>query len=192
MSGLVDANGLPIGRVGESVAPGADYIPPNIEKMAEVFAAVIQAKASQEGKAAIAQKVEVSRRKVESAISFWKPIYFNRTIDGRLLNGIEAYELGDPAKTPGTKCDKAPYIAMCNLMALEAIIMMGENMPTSAHATLLAYATEREKEIAGFWKKTFAPTEFQVEWAWSAALSVMAGEPHATAELLDNYREQLP
>ena len=77
-------------------------------------------------------------------------------------------------------------------MALEAITMMGNNIPTSAHATLLAYATEREKEVAGFWKDNFAPTEFQVEWAWAAALAVMAGDPSATAELLDNYRDQLP
>jgi len=192
MSGLVDASGLPIGRVGESKAPGADRLPPDIEKMAEIFAAVIQAQNSKAGRAVIAQKIDVSRRKVEDATRFWKRIYFSATIEDRHLNGIEAYELGDPKKTPGVKCDKGPYIAMCNLMALEAITMMGANMPTSAHATLLAYATEREKEVADFWKRNFAPTEFQVEWAWSAALAVMAGDPSATAELLDNYREQLP
>jgi hypothetical protein len=150
MSGLVDASGLPIGRVGESKAPGADRLPPDIEKMAEIFAAVIQAQNSKAGKAVLAQKVSVPMRKVESALSFWKPIYFNAAVEGRHLNGIEAYELGDPKKTPGVKCDKGPYIAMCNLMALEAIMMMGENMPTSAQATLLAYATDREKEIDNY------------------------------------------
>jgi hypothetical protein len=191
MSGLVNAQGLPIGRVGESTS-GIGRERPDIEKLAEVYAAVIQAKASKEGKTVLSQQVSVNRRKVDTATAFWKPRYFDIHVDGRHLNGIEAYELGDPEKTPAAKVNPSVYIAMCNLMALEAITMMGANMPTSAQATLLAYATEREKEIAGFWKDNFAPTEFQVEWAWAAALAVMAGDPSATAELLDNYRDQLP
>lgn len=191
MSGLVDASGLPIGRVGESRVsePGLSKDP---QDLARVWMAIEQKRASMEGEAAIAQLVNVPRKKIEIAVAFWKPLYFDVLIDGRHLNGIEAYELGDPSKTPEAKVNKSIYIAMCNLMALEGILMMGSNMPTSTEAVLLAFATKREKEVAAFWKKNFAPTEFQVEWAWKACLAVLAGDPSATAELLDNYRLQLP
>ena len=138
----------------------------------------------------IAQRVKVSPASLEMAISFWKPIYFSQEKDGRLLNGIEAYELGDEKITP--EPNKAPYIAMCNLMALEAIRMMGDDMPFAKTVALLVVGTEREKDIADFWQTSFSPTAFQAEWAWRACLAVMAGEPIATKELLEDYRQQLP
>ena len=193
MSGIVGVDGRPIGRVGESKVPivgsrqGMDP-----EKLSRLYEFILQSKASAEGYAAIVQRAEVSLKKIEAPIAFWKPVYFGVTMEGRHLNGIEAYELGDSEKNPGAACNKAPYIAMCNLMALEGIRMMGSRMPTSTEARLLAFATEREQEIAGFWKDQFAPTEFQVEWAWKATLSVLAGEPHSTRELLVDYKEQIP
>lgn len=181
----------PVGRVGESRVPVVDAQGIDPEEIARIMMVMIQQKQSKDGVAAIPQKVRIDTRKVEQALTFWKPYYFDVHVDGRHLNGIEAYELGDPKKTPAAQVNQSVYIAMCNLMALEAIRMMGENIPTSTEAVLLAYATEREKEIADFWKKSFAPTIFQVEWAWKAALAVMAGDPMATAEILDNYRDQL-
>jgi hypothetical protein len=81
---------------------------------------------------------------------------------------------------------------MSNLMALEAIKIMGEQMPTAEKAALLAFASDREKEIAVFWKDMFAPTEFQAQWAWQAVLAVLVGNPAAQNEILVNYKEQLP
>jgi len=191
MSSLLNAQGMPIGRVGQSVVPdkvgGLDF--GDLERLYEV---VMQRARSNKGIAAIEKRVYVQPAKVDAAIAFWKPIYFNVTIDGRLINGIEAYELGDEKKTPGVKCDKAPYIAMSNLMALEAIKIMGEQMPTAEKAALLAFASDREKEIAVFWKDMFAPTEFQAQWAWQAVLAVLVGNPAAQNEILVNYKEQLP
>jgi hypothetical protein len=187
---LVDANGLPIGQVGRSQVTNSDGI--DFSDLERLYEVVMQRSRTNKGIAAIERRVYVHPDKVEAAIRFWKPIYFNRTVEGRLMNGIEAYELGDPNKTPGVKCDKAPYIAMCNLMALEAIKMMGDQMPTAEKAEMLAFASDREKEIAVFWKNAFAPTLFQVNWAWAAVLAVLVGNPGAHSEMLVNYREQLP
>ena len=183
---------MPVGRVGESQIPFTDASGVDPEEIARVLMVMIQQERSKANEAAIAQKIRVDPRKVELALNFWKPRYFDVRIDGRHLNGIEAYHLGDPSKTPAAKVNKVPYIAMCNLMALEALRMMGENIPTSTEAVLLAYATEREKEIADFWKKTFAPTVYQTEWAWKTALAIMAGDPYAHHDVLDNFRVQLP
>jgi hypothetical protein len=191
MSDLVDYRGMPIGRVGESRPLPDDGPRYQIDPM-DLIRAIEQKQKTMKGEAAIARREHVSIRKVEEAISFWKRVYFGTTAEGRLLNGIEAYELGDPKRTPAAKVDKGPYIAMCNLMALEAVKMMGDHMPTSEDAITLAFATDREREIAKFWKDNFAPTEFQVEWAWKGALAVMAGEPTATNEILEEYKSQLP
>jgi len=188
---LLDGKGFPVGQVGQSKVPVTDASGFDPDEIARVLMVIMQQKQSKEGIAAIAQKVTIPTRKIELAISFWKPYFFDVLIEGRHYNGIEAYELGDPDKTPAAQVNQSVYIAMCNLMALEAMKMMGENMPTSTEAVLLAYATEREKEIAKFWKDNFAPTMFQVEWAWKSALAVMAGDPLATKEMLDDYREQL-
>ena len=137
----------------------------------------------------IPERVHVPLEKVERAIQFWRPIYFSMTKEGRCLNGVEAFELGDEKLN-----NKSIYIAMCNLMALEAIKRMGDDWP-SVHADNvhgLALGTDREKEIADFWHKTFAPTLTQSGWAWAACLAVLRGAPAATAEMLENYREQLP
>jgi len=150
----------------------------------------IQRQRESETKSVIAQRVIVPMDKVERAIQFWKPIYFSATKEGRLLNGIEAYELGDPKITP--KPDKGPFIAMCNLMALECLKMMGDHWPTVDDAKLLAFGTEREREVADFWHQQFAPTAFQADWAWKGCMAVLAGEPHSTSELLVSFRDQLP
>lgn len=189
---LVDGKGFPIGQAGASKIPVTDAQGFDPDEIARVLRVIIQKQMSEDDHPAIPRKVEVPTAKVELALGFWKPRYFDILVEDRHLNGIEAYNLGDPEKTPAAKVNKVPYIAMCNLMALEAIRMMGEHMPTSEEAVLLAYATEREKEIAKFWKDNFAPTTFQVEWAWKAALAVMSGDPGATSELLDNYKVQLP
>lgn len=189
---LLGPDGIPIGQVGKSVRPDGDRKGIDLEAVGRLYEMIEQRLRSDEGKAAIERRVSIHSRKVEAAISFWKPIYFSKVVDGRLLNGIEAYQLGDESRTAQSECDKAPYIAMCNLMALEAIRMMGDQMPTAEKAVLLAYASDREKEIAVFWKEIFSPTEFQAEWAWKAALSVLAGDPVATSEILDNYKLQLP
>lgn len=186
---MAGMEGMPIGRVGESIQLPDDH--PQIDPM-DLIRAIEQRRKTLKEIPAIARRAPVSIKGVEKAIAFWKKVYFANTVEGRLLNGIEAYELGDPKKTPATMVDKAPYIAMCNLMALEAIRRMGESMPTSEDAVTLAFATEREKEISKFWKENFAPTSFQVEWAWKAALSVMAGEPHSTKEMLEDFKHQLP
>lgn len=195
MSSLLGPDGFPVGQVGRSQRPDR----PDGEKkgidpiaMERLYEMVQQSMKSQDGHAVIEKRVSVHARKIEQALLFWKPIYFGHSREGRLLNGIEAFELGDENRTPDSCWDKAPYIAMCNLMALEAIKMMGNQMPTSEKGILLAYASDREKGIADFWKRMFAPTEFQAEWAWKAVLAVLAGNPAASAELLDNYRQQLP
>lgn len=187
---LVDANGLPIGQVGRSQITDKKGI--NYEDMERLYEVILQRVRSNRKMGAIHRRVHIEMGKVDSAIAFWKNIYFAHTVEGRFMNGIEAYELGDPKKTPGVKCDKAPYIAMCNLMALEAIRMMSDEMPTAEEAHLLAFASDKEKEIAVFWKQVFAPTEFQAQWAWKAVLAVLVGNPAAKAEILDNYRDQLP
>jgi hypothetical protein len=147
---------------------------------------------------AIAQRVHIPVKLIEAAVLFWKNIYLETTVeDGgmeRHLNGKEAYKLGteEGAREMGMRQDQAPYIGMCNLMALEAMRMMGDQMPTTIDSANLAFADEREREICEFWHETFAPTAFQAEWAWKAALSVMAGEPHSTEEMLGNFKAQLP
>lgn len=195
MSSLLGPDGFPVGQVGRSQRPDR----PDGEKkgidpiaMERLYEMVQQSMRSAEGEAVIEKRVTVHAQKIEQALLFWKPIYFGHSREGRLLNGIEAYELGDPKKTPDSRCDQAPFIAMCNLMALEAMRMMGNQMPTAEKAILLAYASDREKEISAFWKNMFAPTEFQAEWAWKAVLAVVAGNPAAHAEMLENYRQQLP
>lgn len=187
MSGIMDSRGMPIGRVGESQIVSSQ---PSVDPM-DLIRAIEQKQKTMKGEAAIARRENVPTRKIDKAVAFWKEIYFEATVDGRHLNGIEAYELGDPKKMPAAQVNKSIYISMCNLMALEAIRMMGELMPTSEDAVTLAFATEREMEISKFWKDNFAPTEFQVEWAWKAALAVMAGEPHSTQEMLEDFRHQL-
>lgn len=154
------------------------------------FEMVQKAKDEEPEHGALYRRVSVPLDKVEKALSFWKPIYFNITKEGRLLNGIEAYELGDPAIT--SQPNPAPYIAMCNMMALEALRRMGDHNPTQEDARLLAHGTQREKDIAAFWKETFHPTAFQAEWAWKAVMAVMSGAPAAVAEILDKYMDQLP
>ena len=138
----------------------------------------------------IAQKVDVSSGKIDLAMAFWKPVLFGTLKEGRQLNGIEAYELGDDKNNVNP--DKGPYIAMCNIMALEALRIMGDHHPTVTDAKMMAFATDREKEVCDFWHQSFAPTAFQAEWAWKAVLAVLAGDPIATRELLDSYRDQLP
>lgn len=191
-SGLLGADGFPIGEVGKSQTPNTPGQNMDPVELGRLYDAIQQRIASAKGEAILTQLKQAPRRKVEGAISFWKPVYFSVSVEDRLMNGIEAYELGDPEKTKGTKCNKGPYIAMCNLMALEALLMMGEQMPTAEEGVLLPYASDREKEIAQFWKETFAPTEFQVQWAWKAALGVLSGNKIAIAELLENYKDQLP
>lgn len=193
MSSIVGMDGFPIGQAGRSTRPekkesqGIDPI-----AMERLYEMIEQKMKSEDGHAVIDKRVSIHARKIEQALSFWKPVYFSHANEGRLLNGIEAYELGDEKKTVDSKCDKAPYIAMCNLMALEALRMMGNQMPTAEKGILLAYASEREMAISKFWKEMFAPTEFQAEWAWKAVLAVLAGNPGAAEELLENYRRQLP
>jgi hypothetical protein len=140
--------------------------------------------------ACIAQHVQVPMDKVERAIEFWKPLYFSVTTEDRGLNGAEAYDLGDPKLH--AKPDPVPYIAQCNLMALEGIRMMNAHWPTVANVAEMMFGSEREKEVADFWKKTFAPTLFQAQWAWTGVMAVLAGEPVATTELLERYKDQLP
>jgi hypothetical protein len=192
-SGLLGADGFPIGEVGKSQVPtnplGGSMDPVELGRM---YDAIQQRMASAKGEAILTNRASVNRQKVDSALSFWKPVYFGVSVEDRLMNGIEAYELGDPEKTKGIKCNKGPYIAMCNIMALEAILMMGEQMPTAEEGVLLAYASDREKDVCKFWKEVFAPTEFQVQWAWKAALGVMSGNKIAISELLEVYQDQLP
>lgn len=192
MSSLLGPDGFPVGQVGRSQRPDGEKKGIDPIAMERLYEMIEQRMKSDEGHAVIEKRISVHARKVEQALAFWKPVYFSHSREGRLLNGIEAYELGDEKKTVDSKCDKAPYIAMCNLMALEAIKMMGEQMPTAEKGILLSYASDREKEISAFWKEMFAPTEFQAEWAWKAVLAVLAGNPAASTELLDNYRQQLP
>lgn len=161
----------------------------NPDEISDVLADIARQKEAEE-KRAIASKVRIPPDRIEAAIQFWKPVYFSVTKEGRFLNGVEAYELGDESKAEHP--DKGPYVAMCNLMALEAMKMMGDHWPTVVDAQLMAFATDREKEVAEFWKQTFAPTTFQAEWAWKACLSVMAGAPQATKEMLEDFRVQLP
>jgi hypothetical protein len=186
---LVDSKGSPIGEIGKSQKPSTTGVNPS--SMQRLYEIVQQSLKSYDGEAAISRLNTVQGKKIDLALSFWKQIYFQYSIEKRLLNGIEAYEMGDD-KNPDAKCDKAPYIAMCNLMVLEALKMMGDQMPTTEKATLLPFSSEREKEISSFWKETFAPTEFQAEWAWKAVLAILAGDPVASSEVLENFREQLP
>lgn len=138
-----------------------------------------------------ANRKPVDMGKVETAIAFWKNVYFSVLVDEkRLLNGIEAYELGDPAKHE--KPNPAPYIAMCNLMALEGLRKLGQENPSTTNPHRMLFGSDREQEIAGFWKNSFAPTLFQCEWAWSAILGLIGGNPVAIREMLTNYKEQLP
>lgn len=164
---------------------------PSLGEAADYLEEIERRRGSGPDGSCIGQRARIPGEKLDAAVAFWKPIYLSYTVDGRLLNGIEAYDLGDD-KLQNGKGDKAPYIAMCNLMALEAIRMMGESWPTIEEAVKLAAGTEKERDIADFWKKTFSPTKFQAEWAWHAAMAVMAGEPAATRELLYQYKDQLP
>lgn len=164
-----------------------DNLSPN--EIADILQNIQRQKESEE-KAVIAGKVRIPEEKIERAIAFWKPVLFSVTKEGRQLNGIEAYELGDEKKTG--KPDQAPFIAMSNLMALEAMRMMGEHWPTVEDAALLAFGTEKEHEVADFWHSNFAPLAFQAEWAWKACMAVMAGAPGATREMLEDYQAQLP
>jgi len=190
--GLLGADGFPIGEVGRSQVPSGAGQSMDPVELGRLYEVIEQRKATANDDGVLTKIEYVPRAKVESALAFWKPAYFSIMIEGRHLNGIEAYELGDPEITKGAKCNKGPYIAMCNIMALEALLMMGEQMPTAEDGLLLAYASDREQEIATFWKETFAPTEFQAAWAWKAVLGVMAGNRFAISEMLENYQDQVP
>ena len=138
------------------------------------------------------KKAKVPLDKIESLIIFWKDRYFRFTIEGRHLNGMEAEELANPKYHEDPRnANNVPYIAMCNLMMLEAVRMMGDQNPTTTNVHKLPYASDREKAISDFWKKTFQPLAFQAEWAWSSALALMVGNPQAWSDLIDNYQEQL-
>jgi len=189
---LLNSSGFPIGQVGLSQRPEAKSKGIDPVAMEKLYELVQQNMRSDEGIGVLDKRVSINSRKIEEPLAFWKSVYFQYSVEGRLLNGIEAYDLGDINKTPGTSLDKGPYIAMCNIMALEAIRMMGDQMPTAEKSTLLAFASDREKEISAFWKNMFAPTEFQAEWAWRCVLAVLAGNPAAAHELFENYRQQLP
>lgn len=183
-------------REAERLAERAEKIKPqhrvNVQTPADIVDILenIHKQKDAELRRVIVQRVHIPASKLERPIEFWKNIYISTKKEGRFLNGIEAYELGDPKITPDP--NKGPYIAMCNLMALEAIRMMGDDWPTIEDAKYLALGTDREVEIASFWHDVFAPTGFQSEWAWKAAMAVMAGEPFSTKELLVNYQDQLP
>lgn len=192
MSSLLGPDGFPIGQAGKSIRPDKESKGIDPAAMQRLYEMIEQRMKSDERIAVLDKRVSIHSRKIDAALSFWKPLYFSHSREGRLLNGIEAYELGDERKTHGSKCNKTPYIAMCNLMALEALKRMGDQMPTAEKGVLLGYASDREKHIAEFWKLTFAPTEFQAEWAWKSVLAVLAGNPAAMSELLENYRLQLP
>lgn len=163
---------------------------PSFEEAAEIMDHLDRKKSDGPENSVIGQRARIPNDKVEAAVSFWKPIYFSVTAEGRLLNGVEAYDLGNAEHQ--VHPDKAIYIAMCNLMALTALRMMGDSWPTMEDAADLAAGTERERDIAGFWKNTYAPTLFQARWAWSAVMAVLAGDPTATKELIYNYKDQLP
>ena len=164
---------------------------PSFEEAADIADNMSRREGHSPETSCISQRVGVPMDRVDGAISFWKALYFAETVQGRLLSGIEAYELGDE-KIHHSRANKTPYIAMCNLMALEAIKMMGDAWPTMETAENLMFGSEREQDIADFWKQTFAPTSFQANWAWAAVMAVLAGEPSSTSELLYQYREQLP
>lgn len=140
--------------------------------------------------AVIAQRVHLPGERIEAATAFWKKIYYSITAEGRTLNGVEAYDLGDDKMQDHP--EKVIYIAMCNLMAIDAIRIMGDTWPTIDDAMYLFKGTERERDLADFWKKNYAPTLFQAKWAWAAALGVMAGNPAAMNEILYNFKLQLP
>ncbi len=167
---------------------------PSLSELGDEYVAMDKLKGTSPDEKIISQKVTIPRAKIERAIQFWKPRYFDYTVEdkegSRLLNGIEAYELGDPKLHDPP--NPVPYIAMCNLMALEALIRIGEQGPTTEKADRLGYGSEREKDISDFWKNTFAPTSFQANWAWTAVMAVLAGEPYSTADMIDRFQEQLP
>ena len=162
---------------------------PNIIDVGQALVSIDDKKGYVPFDSSIAQRVAVPMDRVEQAITFWKPLYVNVKSEGRLLNGIEAFELG---KDDRVHPEKTPYIAMCNLMALEALKIMGDAWPTVESPESLMHGGEREKLVADYWKKTFAPTIHQASWAWSAVMAVMAGNPPATSEILYKFREQLP
>ncbi len=165
---------------------------PNIIDVGEAIVNIDEHKGDKPLEAIIPQRMHIQSEHIERATQFWKPLYFNIRSEGRLLNGIEAYELGDDKIRAGKQPDKIPYIAMSNLMALEALRLLGDTWPTVEAPEELMFGTDREKLVADFWKDTFAPTAFQANWAWSGVLAVLAGEPGATRELLYAYKEQLP
>jgi len=177
-------------RIERKTSAGHALNTGTLESAMAEFEAIQQAKGEKPEHGVLYSRVSVPMDKVEKTLAFWKPIYFDVTKEGRHLNGIEAYELGDPKISP--RPSQAPYIAMCNIMALEALRRMGDDNPTRLDARVLGSGSEKEKDIAAFWKDTFHPTAFQAEWAWKAAMAVMAGDPAASREMFDNYRGQLP
>lgn len=136
------------------------------------------------------KRIKTPMDKVEKSISFWKPLYFDYLIEGRHINGIEAHELGNPERNE--KPNPVPFIAMCNLMALEALRMLGDDTPTTTNPHKLATGSEKEQAIADFWKKSFQPLALQAEWAWSGVLAILVGEPYSWKELLLYPQNQLP
>src|SRR5574338_642279 len=102
--------------------------PPSLLDVGEAIVNIEDKKGDVPWDSVIDKRVHVPSDKVEQALAFWKPLYFGITTEKRLLNGIEAYELGNEKTT--NKPNKVPYIAMCNLMALEAIKLMGDTYPT--------------------------------------------------------------
>ena len=108
------------------------------------------------------------------------------------MNGIEAHEMGNPKRHDDPlQANHVPFIAMCNLMALEAVKMLGEQNPTTTNCHKLANGSDREKEISDFWKKTFQPIALQAEWAWSAVLALISGSEDAWDQIINNHHEQL-
>jgi hypothetical protein len=174
---------------GEVAVSSSGVSNPSVHELGAIFEQFAKER-SKDREPVVATRIHIPDDKVDLAITFWKPKYFDYLVDGRHLNGIEAYDLGDPKKTE--RPNQVPYIAMCNLMALEAVRKMGDQSPTTEDADLLIFGTEREREIADFWKQTFAPTLFQSQWAWKGALAIMAGSKIAFSEFLENYRDQLP
>jgi hypothetical protein len=138
----------------------------------------------------IVNRIRVPLDKVDRALAFWRPRYYEYTVENRNLNGIEAYDIGDPTKNDDP--NPVPYIAMCNIMALEALVIMGESMPSVEDADKLLFGTDREKLIAKHWKETYACTSFQATWAVKSYLAILAGNKIAYQELLERYADQLP
>jgi hypothetical protein len=138
------------------------------------------------------RRVRVPMGKIDQLISFWKDKYFRFTIEGRHMNGLEVEQLANPKTFEDPReANYVPYVAMCNLMLLEALRLLGEDNPSTTNCHKLAFGSEKEMAIADLWKKNFQPLAFQAEWAWAGALAILVGEPQSWSDIIDNYHEQL-